>query len=198
MRRQDGRNLITTGDRLTETTRARQSGSRAGSFGRHDPLGLVAVADGAAQLGDVLQGGGVVDAGEEDLGVGGGPDGVGACFAVLVAQLPGGVDDGGDLDALAGGVGEAGGQVDGAQVKLVEGEQQPGVEFAVRLGQSVVAGGAVHVGSEAPEQRRARGAVPPGTSMEIVPRASVKAPASNGRGLRITRFGQVAPGSLRP
>ena len=131
-------------------------------LGRHDPAGVVAVAEGAAQPGDVLEGGGVVDAGQEDFRAGGGPDGGRAVLAVLVAQLPGGVHHGGDLDALAGRVGEPGGQVDGAQVQLIEGEQQPGVEPAVRLGEAVVAGGAVHVGGEAAEQRRARGAVPAG------------------------------------
>ena len=186
MRRHDGRNLITTGDRLPDTTRACQSGSRASSSGGMTRLGVVAVAEGAAQPGDVFEGGGVVDAGQEDLRAGGGPHGGRAVLAVLVAQLPGGVHHGGNLDALAGRVGQPGGQVDRAQVQLIEREQQPGVQPAVRLGQAVVAGGAVDVGGEAAEQRRARGAVPAGgehvdRAAGVGERADVERPRRPGR-----------------
>ena len=126
-------------DRLPDMTRACQSGSRASSSG-----GMTRRAcrrrRGCAQFGRRPRGWRCRGCRGGRFCAGGGPDGGGAVFAVLVAQLPGGVHHGGNLDALAGRVGEPGGQVDGAQVQLIEGEQQPRVEAAVGLGQAVAGG----------------------------------------------------------
>ena len=96
------------------------------SGGDDGDLGL-AFGEGAAQRGQVLEGVGVVDAGEDHLAAAAGPDGVGLVGAVGVPQLGHRVDDDGEERAVPGAVGELLGQGGNPDVRdLVQGEEHAG------------------------------------------------------------------------
>ena len=158
-------------------------GELADHVGGHDRVAgvgvvLVAVAaedgagffhgGGAAQGGRGVEGGGVGDAGEPDLGAGGVHDDAGAVGAPPAAELGFAVGDGDDLDALAAGVGQPGRDRDGADLgDLVQGHQQRRVEPAAGQQAAGQGGDVVDLAGQAGEQRRDRGVLAAGLGDQV-------------------------------
>ena len=162
MRRQDGRNLITTGDRLTEMTRACQSGRRASSSGGMTRWALSPSPrvphslETSSRVAVSWMPGRKIFVPAVDQTV------AAPCSPYLSRSCPVECTTAATWMPFPAESASQAGRSTGHRCSSSRANSRPGVELAVRLGQAVVAGGAVHVGGEAAEQRRARGAVPAG------------------------------------